>query len=135
MATVETLALSQALASRTRQFALQALRFSQAMRRTDEARILGRQLFRSATGAAANYRAATRSRSRREFVARIAVALEEADETVFWLELALDAGFGDRTAAEHLLEEAKQLVAIFGASLSTARRGLASRAKEPDRPD
>jgi four helix bundle protein len=89
---------------------------------TDEAADIGRQLLRSATGVAANYRAACRSRSDVEFAARIGVVLEEADESAFWLEVVTEGDVSTQPRAFELLEEANQLTAIFAASSITARR-------------
>ena len=79
------------------------------------------QVLRSATGIAANYRAAGRSRSKAEFVAKIGVVVEEADETVFWLEMLADSGIVRPEKLANLLAEATELVAIFTASHKTAR--------------
>ena|SRR5450756_1864884 len=78
---------SEALKLRTKDFALRVPRLYRSLPRTEEARILGTQLLRSSTSIGANYRAACRGRSRAEFVAKLGIVLEEADETVFWLEL------------------------------------------------
>jgi four helix bundle protein len=75
------------LRNRAKAFALRIIRMSQAMPRTREANVIAQQVLRSATGMAANYRAAGRSRSKAEFIAKIGVVVEEADETVFWLEM------------------------------------------------
>jgi len=79
------------------------------------------QVLRSATGIAANYRAAGRSRSKAEFIAKIGVVVEEADETVFWLEMLADSGIVRPEKLANLLAEATVLVAIFTASRKTAR--------------
>ena len=81
-----------------------------------------RQLLRSATSVAANYRAACRARSRKEFVSKISIVLEEADETEFWIELLIDARLADAERTQDLLDEAGQLVAIFVATRRTASR-------------
>ncbi len=70
---------------------------------------------------AANYRAVGRARSRAEFVAKMGTVVEEADETVFWLELLVETGIVEKTALEDLLREANELLAIFAASQRTAR--------------
>ncbi|HKF20048.1 MAG TPA: four helix bundle protein [Candidatus Angelobacter sp.] len=70
---------------------------------------------------AANYRAAGRARSKAEFIAKLGVVIEEADETVFWLELLRDSGIIKPTKLERMLDEANQLLAIFSASRRTAR--------------
>jgi four helix bundle protein len=81
------------LRERTKAFALRVIKMSQALPRTREANVLSQQILRSATSMAANYRAAGRSRSKAEFVAKLGVVIEESDETVFWLEMLVDAGF------------------------------------------
>jgi four helix bundle protein len=85
--------------------------------------MVGRQLMRAATGVGANYRAVCRSRSRAEFVARVGVALEEADESAFWLEIIVEIMMVTGNFAEQLLDEANQLTAILAASSITASGG------------
>jgi len=111
----------QELRTRTKTFALRVIRMSQALPRNREASVILNQVLRSATGIAANYRAAGRSRSKAEFIAKIGVVVEEADETVFWLEMLADSGIVRPQKLENLLAEATQLVAIFTASRKTAR--------------
>ena len=77
---------------------------------------------RSGTSVAANYRAVGRARSRAEFVSRMGVVVEEADETVFWLELLIDTGVVRKALMESILAEANELLAIFAASHRTARQ-------------
>jgi len=110
-----------ALRTRTKAFALRIIRMSQALPRSREANVIVQQVLRSATGMAANYRAAGRSRSKAEFIAKIGVVVEEADETVFWLEMLADSGIVQPAQLQGLLDEATQLVAIFTASRKTAR--------------
>lgn len=109
------------LKARTKRFALDVLSFRRTLPATDEAADIGRQLLRAATGVGANYRSACRSRSDAEFVARIGVVLEEADESSFWLEILTEGAISNTTQAFHLLDEANQLTAIFAASSITAR--------------
>jgi four helix bundle protein len=109
------------LKRRTKQFALDALRFLSALAPTENSRNIRHQLLRAATAVGANYRAACRSRSRAEFIARIGVALEEADEAAFWLEILIESGMTGAAAAADLLREANELSAIFAASSSTAK--------------
>jgi four helix bundle protein len=94
---------------------------SQALPRTREANVISQQILRSATGMAANYRAAARSRSRAEFVAKIGVVMEEADETVFWLEILAESGIVPPPKLQKIRAEANELLAIFAASRRTAR--------------
>jgi|GEM_PF-5122938 len=74
------------LQDRTKQLAVRIIRMFRALPKTDEARVIGKQLLRSGTSVAANYRAACRARSKAEFAAKISIVLEEIDETVFWME-------------------------------------------------
>lgn len=109
------------LRTRTKAFALRVIRMSQALPRTREANVLIQQILRSATSMAANYRAAGRSRSKAEFIAKIGIVVEEADETVFWLEMLGDSGIVQSAKLQKLVDEATQLVAIFTASRKTAK--------------
>src|SRR5438093_9624328 len=111
------------LKRRTKSFALRVIRVLKGLPRNDESRTLGKQLLRSGTSVAANYRAVCRARSKAEFIARLGIVVEEADETVFWLELLTETGIVRPERANDLLKEANELVAIFGASLRTSKRG------------
>jgi four helix bundle protein len=114
------------LRQRTKQFALRIVRLFQALPRSDEARVLGKQVLRSGTSLAANYRAVCRARSKAEFISKLGTVIEEADETVFWLDLLIEAGIVPRPRMEKLLAEANELVSIFIVSRATARRGRAA---------
>lgn len=114
---------AEELKKRTKQFAVRIVRLYRALRKTEEGRIVGRQLLRSGTSIAANYRAVCRARSRPEFIAKIGVVVEEADETVFWLELLVETGTVAKASVDGLLSEADELLAIFAASQRTARSG------------
>lgn len=119
--------LQEQLKERSKRFAVRIVQIVRILPKSDEARTIGRQLFRSATSIAANYRAACRSRSRAEFVAKIGIVVEEADETVFWLELLRDAGILDSKKLAPELKEANELLAIFAASQITAKRNSLNR--------
>jgi hypothetical protein len=95
----------QELKHRTKQFALRIIRMSQALPQNREANVISSQILRSATSVAANYR----------------VVIEEADETIFWLELLAEAGIVKPQRLKELLDEANQLLAIFSAARSTAK--------------
>ena len=86
-----------------------------------EAQILGKQLLRCGTSVAANYRATCRSRSKAEFISRLGIVAEEADESVLWLELLEEAGILKHERLAEIMKEAKELVAIFSTSLKTAK--------------
>lgn len=112
---------SEQLKQRTKQFALDVIELFRSLPRTEEARIIGRQLLRSATSVAANYRATRRARSRAEFLAKLGLVEEEADETVFWIELLRDSNIVDTHRIQVFESESNQLLAIFAASWHTAR--------------
>jgi four helix bundle protein len=94
------------LKDRTKAFALRVFRMSQASPKTREANIIMQQLLRSSTSVAANYRAAGRARSKAEFISKLGVVIEEADETVFWLEFLADTGIVQPTKLRELINEA-----------------------------
>jgi four helix bundle protein len=111
------------LRQRTKEFALRCLKAAESLPRSITGRTIAGQMARSATSVAANYRAACRARSRADFVSKIAVVQEEADETAFWLELAVEAGALRGSKVRPLAVEAGELVAIFAAShISAARK-------------
>ena len=111
----------EAMKSRTKQLALVVIRLCRTLPHSPEARIISRQLLRSATSVAANYRAVCRSRSTADFTSKLGLVLEEADETLFWLELLVDAGVVRRERINLLLDEANQLVSIFVAYFGPLR--------------
>jgi four helix bundle protein len=112
---------SDALKCRTKSFALRIINLCRSLPRSEEARVLGTQLLRSSTSVGANYRAACRARSRAEFVAKLGIVLEEADETVFWLELIQETAIFPEIKLRTLLGEANELVSIFVSSVRTAK--------------
>ena len=112
----------ESMKERTKAFAVQIVRFYKNLPRTDEARVLGRQMLRSGTSVAANYRAVCRGKSQPDFISKLGTVVEEADETLLWLELLEE---GDVCPAEPLTDlkrEANELLRIFSSSLATARR-------------
>jgi four helix bundle protein len=113
------------LKERTKRFALRILKLVAALPNTIAGRAIATQLVRSGTSVAANYRATCRSRSRAEFVAKIGVVLEEADETLLWLELIAEAKLMRAKRLDSLLAEANELVAI----MVTSRKSAASNRK------
>ena len=117
---------AEALKDRTKQFALRIIRVVRSLPLGPEGKIIGHQLLRSGMSVAANYRAVCRARSKAEFLAKLAIVIEEADESAFWLELLADAGLVARPKLVDLRSEANQLVAIFNASRTTAKKGVQS---------
>ncbi|MGC9970275.1 MAG: four helix bundle protein [Bryobacteraceae bacterium] len=112
---------ADALRARTMQFAIRVVKMFQALPKADVARTIGRQVLRSGTSVGANYRAVCRARSRAEFAAKLGLVIEEADETVFWLDLLTDTGIVRPSRMEALLKEANELLAIFAASQLTVK--------------
>jgi four helix bundle protein len=110
----------QELLTRTKEFALRILKLVDHLPNTIAGRALANQLVRSGTAVGANYRAACRSRSRAEFAAKLGVVAEEADESLYWLELIRDARLLSETKIQEILDEANQLTAIFTAGRRTS---------------
>ncbi|MFH0893397.1 MAG: four helix bundle protein, partial [Bacteroidota bacterium] len=104
------------LKNRTKQFALSVMSFLRLMPSGLESQVISKQLIRSSTSVAANYRAACRARSYPEFLSKIKIVEEEIDESSFWLELILDAKLLSLKKVEPLLSESKELTAIFSAT-------------------
>jgi four helix bundle protein len=112
----------QNLQIRTKQFALQVIRFCEGLPKDETSRILARQLLRSGTSVGANYRAACLAKSKPTFISKLGDVLEEADESGFWIELLVDSGKVSPEPAAPLQSEAKELVAILVASINTAKQ-------------
>jgi four helix bundle protein len=110
------------LRARTRAFALRVIKMAQALPKNSVADVLGRQVLRSATSVGANYRAACRARTGPNFLHKLSIVVEEADETVYWLELIRDAGLVSPRRLASLTDEAEQILKIMSASLKTAQR-------------
>lgn len=109
------------LKERTKHFALRVIRMSETLPRKTAADVLGRQLVRSATSVAANYRSACRARSRADFISKMGIVEEEADESALWLELLGESGLIASDRLEALHQEAHELTAIAVSSIRTAR--------------
>jgi four helix bundle protein len=112
------------LKDRTKAFALQILRLFRSLPKTEEARIIGKQLLHSSISVAANYRAVCRARSKAEFVSTMGLVIEEADETLFWLEILVEGNIAREAGS--LMKEANELASIFIASRRTARVGASA---------
>jgi len=108
------------LKARLKALALRVLRLVRSLPRSVEGQAIARQLVRCGTSVGANYRSACRARSRAEFVARLAIAEEEADECVYWLELIIDGKIMTKKQVDPLLQEANEIVAILTASRKSA---------------
>ena len=107
---------------RSKIFAVQIVKFYKNLPRTDECRVLGRQVLRSGTSVAANYRAVCRAKSKADFISKMGNVVEEADETLLWLELLEEGEVCPAEKLRSLKREAEELMRIFASSLATARR-------------
>jgi four helix bundle protein len=114
--------MSAELKQRTKAFALRILKLVAALPRNTEGRIIANQIGRSGTAVGANYRASCRARSKAEFIAKIGIVEEEADETAYWLELIVETKLLSATKVAPLLQEADELTAIMASSRITAAR-------------
>jgi len=109
------------LKRRTKQFALRVIKLVESVPKTQTARIIADQLLRSSTSVPANYRASCRARSNAEFRAKLGIVEKETDESVFWMEMLVDAGLVNLSRVEGLMDEGSQLTAIRVSSIKTAR--------------
>ena len=114
------------LKKRTKAFALRILTLVDALPKTATGRALASQIVRSGTSVAANYRAACHAKSPADFIAKMGIVEEEADETLFWLELLEESGFVTAAKVSAIKLEANELIAITVASIKTARRNRSS---------
>ena len=108
--------------TRTKAFGLRIIKLVDALPRGMAGQVIGRQLLRSATSMGANYRAACRGQSHAEFAAKLSIVVEEADETVYWLELLQEASLVKPERLSELLKEANELLAISVAARKTAKQ-------------
>ena len=107
---------------RTREFALRVIRLTESLPKERTAEVLGRQLLRSGTSVGANYRAACRAKSPRDFISKMGIVEEEADETLYWMELLSEANIIKSEKLAPLMTEVDELLAIMVASIKTAKR-------------
>src|SRR5215471_7042183 len=120
---ITNLEFANQLQARTKAFAIRIIRMFQRLPKTDEARILGKQSLRSGTSVAANYRAACRAKSRADFISKLGTTVEEADETLLWLELLEESGIVPLKKLVGIKTETDELLRILSTSLDTAKRG------------
>ena len=112
---------SEELKSRTRAFALRTIRLAESLPETSTARVIRNQLLHSGTAVGANYRAACRAKSKPDFLSKMGTVEEEADETIYWMELLIDAEIVHRSRIASLIDEADQIFSIVVTSIKTAR--------------
>jgi four helix bundle protein len=107
---------------RTKQFALPVIRLVESLPRGRTGDVIGNQLLRSGTSVGANYRAACRAKSNADFISKMGTVEEETDESLYWMELLIEADIVESVKLESLMNEANELLAITVSSIKTARR-------------
>jgi len=117
------------LEKRTRIFALRIIAFVATLPQTKAGEVIEYQLVKAGTSVGANYREANRAESRNDFIHKIAIVEKESSESLYWLELCDDADFGDAAQRRWLLNEAKELLAIFTSTNRTSKRNRAQHAQ------
>lgn len=115
------------LQKRTKAFAIRIMKLAAILEKHPLGKFVGRQIFRSGTSEAANYRAACKAKSAKDFIAKLGIVIEEADETVFWLEMIDESGIIKSNLIAGLLNEGKELTAIMVSSKNSAIRNQRSK--------
>ena len=113
---------AEEMKTRTKQFALRVIKLTSGLPRSDVGRVIKNQILRSGTSVGANYRAACRAKSTADFLSKMATVEEEADETMYWMELILEAGLMSKEQISDLYGEANEILAIIVSSIKTARK-------------
>jgi four helix bundle protein len=121
---------AEELKRRTKKFGLDVIKLVEALPSTQTGKVIGNQLLPSALSVGANYRAACRGRSKADFISKVGITIEEADESQHWLEMLTEAGLMPQEKVQPLAHEANELVAILTASAKTARENL-NRSHQP----
>ena len=120
----------RAFKDRTKKFALQVIALVESLGRTKTVDVIGRQLLRCATSVGANYRAACRGKSSADVIFKLAIVEEEADESLYWMDLLVEAGVIEAGRVAPLKKEADELIAMTVASIKTLRRKTVGRQPE-----
>jgi four helix bundle protein len=110
---------AEAFRQRTKKFVVDNIKFFRTLPKTEEAKIIGRQLLRSSSSVGSNYRAACRARSQAEFHSKLSIVVEEADESAFWMEILTEAEVVKPGELNYLMDEANQILKIVSASRKT----------------
>ena len=117
----EKIGFNEVFRERTRKLALAVIKLFEILKKSEESRIIGKQVLRSATSVAANYRAACRARSSAEYYSKLCIVIEECDETLFWFELIESAGFIKSEQLKELIAETYKLLAVFAKTRKTLK--------------
>ncbi len=116
---------------RTKQFALRIIRLTESLPSGRTASVLGRQLLRAGTSVRANYRASCRAKSRADMRAKLAIVEEEADESLYWMELLIEAGLVPEKRLKNLMREGDEILAMTVSSIKTLRSRKVARRSNP----
>lgn len=114
---------------RTKKFVINNINLFRQLPKTEEARIIGRQLLRSSSSVGANYRAACRARSQAEFHSKMSIVVEETDESLFWIEILVEAKIVNLNEVGVLLNEANEILKVVSAARKTASKKLINHSK------
>lgn len=114
----------QDLKERTKKFALDVIRFCSTLPKKQEFFIISKQLIKCSTSVGANYRSACRAKSNKDFISKLSIVEEEADESLYWMELIEELGLNNNNELQRLKNESDQLVSIIVASKKTVRKKL-----------
>ncbi len=125
--------MKELIKQRTKIFAIRVIRLVDSLPQTVSAQVIAKQIVRSSTAVAANYRASCRARSQAEFIAKLGIVEEEADESLFWLELLVESGIVKKEKLELLMTEANELTSIIVSSIKTAKRSLEQKTRVKER--
>jgi four helix bundle protein len=112
---------SEDMKTRTRAFALRIIRLAESLPNTSTSYVIRNQMLRCGSSVGANYRAACRAKSKADFISKMGIVEEEADETIYWIELLIDADILKRPLVTDLLNEADQILSIVVSSIKTAK--------------
>jgi four helix bundle protein len=119
MENIDKIEFAEAFKKRTKKFVVDNIKFFRTLPKTEEAKIIGRQLLRSSSSVGANYRAACRARSKAEFHSKLSTVVEESDESVFWMEILIEAEIVGQQTISHLLQEGNEILRVVSASRKT----------------
>jgi len=123
MENLDRIEFAEAFKKRTKKFVVDNIKLFRTLPKTEEAKIIGRQLLRSSSSVGANYRAVCRARSQAEFHSKLSTVVEEADESVFWMEILTEAEVVSENTLNPLLQEANEILKVA----STSRKTVSSR--------
>lgn len=117
---------SEYLKLRTKKFALRIIKLGKILNKDNVEKIISNQIIRSGTSVASNYRSALRGKSKADFISKLGTVIEEADETMFWIEIIIESDILDESVLGNLYKEANEIVSIMVKTRNTAIKNLKS---------